>query len=430
MQTQRLSPYLLNRVNDGLTKGPANHYFIDKSLSLLCLVCCLPFFLLNYVIARINGQVVFNKIQRQDCLGRHVSYLEFNCGIFRKTAYLLSILGGRVALCGIPFEANLSRKEKLQLMTGLKHQAGFINKVNLCRQTGLAVHSDFALVNAQIDSGIGAYFSLLFKATFNQLFYKKAVSKSVKPSLSIFGIRINNITMQQAVSWVISKNKTADKTCKIAYFVNANSINVGASKPAFVACLNQSDMTFADGSGIRMAAQSVGETVKDNVNGTDMLPLLCQQIIDLDASQRPSLYLLGAKSGVAEATANNLQRDYPGLPIAGTHHGYFKNDTNMLETINQSGASILLLAMGSPQQEMWLQQYKSQLNCQSALAVGGLFDFYSGSIPRAPIWMRELGMEWLFRLAQEPKTKFHRYVIGTPTFLLRTYVLKQVRRGF
>jgi exopolysaccharide biosynthesis WecB/TagA/CpsF family protein len=88
------------------------------------------------------------------------------------------------------------------------------------------------------------------------------------------------------------------------------------------------------------------------------------------------------------------------------------------------------VAMGSPVQEEWLKKHAPQLQCNTALAVGGLFDFYSGNIPRAPLWMRELGMEWVWRLLQEPKTKFKRYIIGNPRFLIQTFILNHTKRGF
>lgn len=117
------------------------------------------------------------------------------------------------------------------------------------------------------------------------------------------------------------------------------------------------------------------------------------------------------------------------MRIAGSHHGYFKAEDNaqIIAQINQSGADICLVAMGSPVQEQWLLDHANQLQCATALAVGGLFDFYSGKIPRAPRWLRELGFEWVWRLIQEPGTKFKRYVIGNPVFLFRTFVMNQAR---
>ena len=93
----------------------------------------------------------------------------------------------------------------------------------------------------------------------------------------------------------------------------------------------------------------------------------------------------------------------------------------MIETINASGADILLAAFGAPRQELWLARHQARLRPRVLMGVGGLFDFYSGSIPRAPIWMREVGLEWTWRLMQEPGRMWRRYLVGNPLFLYRVY---------
>ena len=139
---------------------------------------------------------------------------------------------------------------------------------------------------------------------------------------------------------------------------------------------------------------------------------------------------MGAKPGIAKKAAEKLIKEHKGLNIVGTEHGYTHlNNESLIKQINDSGCDLLLVAMGSPIQEKWLIDNKCKLKCKTALAVGGLFDFYSGSISRSPLWLRELGMEWIWRLIQEPRIKFTRYVIGTPLFLYRTFFLNLVRKG-
>jgi beta-1,4-glucosyltransferase len=202
---------------------------------------------------------------------------------------------------------------------------------------------------------------------------------------------------------------------KLFFFINVNSINQARSSEEFTAILNSSNMSYADGSGMRIGARRIGVSLRDNLNGTDLFPHICQRAQDL----QKSVYLLGAEPGVADAAAQWVSNHYPTLDIAGVQHGYFSPEESeaVVEAVNESGADILLVAMGSPVQEGWLIANKSKLKCVSALAVGGLFDFYSGRISRAPIWIRELGMEWIWRLANEPVKKFNRYVIGNPRFI-------------
>lgn len=241
---------------------------------------------------------------------------------------------------------------------------------------------------------------------------------TTKDRFSIFGINIDNMSMNDSVESILSsvQLKTASST-KTACFVNANSLNQAYSSPELTEIINRHDYVFPDGSGVRMAANNIGVTVKDNVNGTDMLPILCSEAVKYNRS----IFLLGASKGIAAKTASNLKKKFPGLKIAGTHHGFIDEagSIKVIDKINRSQADILLVGMGTPIQENWVQTYAPRLKTSIAIAVGGLFDFYSGRIPRAPMFFRQHGIEWVWRLLQEPKTKFHRYVIGNPLFLLR-----------
>jgi N-acetylglucosaminyldiphosphoundecaprenol N-acetyl-beta-D-mannosaminyltransferase len=236
--------------------------------------------------------------------------------------------------------------------------------------------------------------------------------------------------MTDAVNWVMSEQKVDKdfKNCKTGCFVNVNSVNLIAEHPTLSKNINSADRSFADGSGLRLAAKKLGINIKDNIKGTDMLPHICEAA----QAQGISIYFLGAKPGVAIAAAKNLRKHYPLIRIAGAEHGFFdpREVAKIIKRINQTNAGILLLAMGSPVQEKWLQENAPKLNCRTALAVGGLFDFYSGQISIAPMWIRELGLEWIWRLMQDPKSKFNRYVIGTPLFLIRTFVFNRASRGF
>lgn len=236
------------------------------------------------------------------------------------------------------------------------------------------------------------------------------------PELELFGVRINNVTMEEAVSRVSRRDDKANTT-RTACFVNVNSFNLANDNPELLAAINDADDIFADGSGVRFAARYLGTNLRENVNGTDLLPHLCEAAV----KDGKRLFFLGASQGVAQRAAENLQSRFPGLEISGTEHGYYDlaDSDALIKRINDSGTDILLVALGSPLQECWIKANKNKLNITCALAVGGLFDFYSGNIPRAPLWMRQQGVEWVWRLIQEPVKKFKRYVIGNPVFLMR-----------
>jgi N-acetylglucosaminyldiphosphoundecaprenol N-acetyl-beta-D-mannosaminyltransferase len=165
----------------------------------------------------------------------------------------------------------------------------------------------------------------------------------------------------------------------------------------------------------------------ENLNGTDMLPYLCENAV----KNRFRIFLLGAQPGVAEKAKANLIKKFNGLQISGTQHGYFgkEEEQKVIEKINKSKTDILLVALGVPKQEKWICGNLSKLQVKVAMGVGGLFDFYSGKIKRAPRWMREVGLEWLYRVLQEPKRMWRRYIIGNPLFLLRVIKWKMAKQN-
>jgi N-acetylglucosaminyldiphosphoundecaprenol N-acetyl-beta-D-mannosaminyltransferase len=181
--------------------------------------------------------------------------------------------------------------------------------------------------------------------------------------------------------------------------------------------LQNEALLFADGIGMRMASKLAGFSLKANVNGTDLFPFICRDA----ATSQIKLALLGARPGIAQRCADNMQKQFPGLNVVWIHDGYFdrNNEENIIQAINESGAQILFVAMGVPMQELWIANNADKLNVPVILGVGALFDFYSGAVPRAPLRMRKLGLEWLFRFILEPRRMFARYIIGNQIFIIR-----------
>jgi N-acetylglucosaminyldiphosphoundecaprenol N-acetyl-beta-D-mannosaminyltransferase len=168
---------------------------------------------------------------------------------------------------------------------------------------------------------------------------------------------------------------------------------------------------------MKIAGRILGRPIRQNLNGTDLFPRLCGTL----AASGRRLYLLGARPGVAEATARWAQQQFPQLQIAGTRSGYFDatEEEAVIAAIRRSGADVLLVAMGVPAQDLWLRRHLKATGARVGIGVGGLFDFYGGRIPRAPLWLREIGGEWVYRLIQEPRRMWRRYLIGNFTFLWR-----------
>ena len=253
---------------------------------------------------------------------------------------------------------------------------------------------------------------------------------SAEASARLFGVEVANIGMAAALDWIVQRTKHKQQT--LLNFVNAHCFNVACANDAYHRVLKRSTRLFPDGSGVKLALGLQGVALEDNLNGTDLFPLLCQRAQAEDLS----LYLLGAGPGVAERVAQNMCQCFPGLRIAGCRDGFFSEQetAQVIEEINRSGAHILLVAMGVPMQELWLDKHLHRLRSTVNMGVGGLFDFYSGRISRAPGWLRAIGMEWTWRLLQEPGRMWRRYLIGNPVFVLRAWLdvnrMQRQRRSF
>ena len=151
-----------------------------------------------------------------------------------------------------------------------------------------------------------------------------------------------------------------------------------------------------------------------------MLPFICEAAV----RHGLRIALFGASSGVAEKMKENLLVRYPELKISFVRSGFFASpadEESAVRSLAASGSDITLVAMGVPRQELFIRRYFDLMNTSVAIGVGGLFDFYSGRIKRAPQWLRDCGLEWTFRLAMEPARMFRRYVLGNPLFLWRVW---------
>jgi len=231
--------------------------------------------------------------------------------------------------------------------------------------------------------------------------------------LDLFDINISNISLKQALHWI--EHNIPTYSASTVSFVNAHCLNVAYQDLKYKSVLTQSDIILPDGIGVKMAARKFGTELRANLNGTDLFPHLCK----LSAKNKIPMFLLGGAEGVADKVAVVMKQRYPDLIIAGTHHGFITDDEATCKLIRNSGAKLILIGMGVPKQEIWIHRNKKRLN-GLIFGVGGLFDYYSGNIPRAPELVRKLSLEWLWRLYQEPTRLFKRYVLGNPLFILRT----------
>jgi N-acetylglucosaminyldiphosphoundecaprenol N-acetyl-beta-D-mannosaminyltransferase len=268
--------------------------------------------------------------------------------------------------------------------------ASYVTEMSLKRDAGIALRAVPALLYGRHPSGGEA-------------------------TLSLLGVRIANLQMAAAIERI--ERAIKERSPAKVYFVNADSLNKAFRDATFRTVLNAGDIVLGDGIGVNIGARLTKQHIRENVNGTDMFPRLCERM----ARERQRLYLLGAKEGIAERVSDWVRTRHPGVILAGVRNGYFSDDEtdNVCAAVRASGADVLLVAFGAPRQEAWIHENFANLGVCVAIGVGGLFDFYSGSIPRAPVWMREVGIEWIYRLIQEPRRMYKRYLVGNFLFMLR-----------
>jgi len=221
--------------------------------------------------------------------------------------------------------------------------------------------------------------------------------------IDILGVKVDKISGSEAVEKIEGfLNSPAQH-----YIVTANAeIIVAAQKDKeFLEIVNQADLILADGFGPVLASAIIRKTARleERVTGVDMIYRIAKHFSD--SGLKHKFFLLGAKEGVAKLAAFNLKKIFPNMEIAGTFSGDAgeKGDRIAVSIVNQAKPGILFVAYGAPKQEKWIaRNFKKMPSVKVAIGVGGSFDIISGRIRRAPRWMRDAGLEWLWRLAKEP----------------------------
>lgn len=244
-----------------------------------------------------------------------------------------------------------------------------------------------------------------------------AAPKVQERVFSVLGVPVTDVDMPAALGLLEQMLLARPVRPHAVYFVNAHTLNLASEAPRFRDVLGRADRVFGDGTGVRWAVRGLhGERLRDNVNGTDLVPLLFAAL----ANRGLRYYLLGNTPERIERAADHARRAFPGWTLAGWHHGYLDgvDPQSVIDGINASGADLLLVGMGNPKQEQWIDANRSRLQVPLSLAVGGLLDYWVGDLVRAPDWVRRIGHEWLHLLIRQPH-KARRYLVGNPKFLLR-----------
>lgn len=237
-------------------------------------------------------------------------------------------------------------------------------------------------------------------------------------TVDVLGVPFARLTPEETVVEV-ERLYERDEPAWIA-IENAHALNLASTDPAHREVLRRADLVLNDGKGVMLGAWLLGESFPADLNGNFTSPLLLATAED----RGWSVFLLGAAPGVIERAAERLEEKYPNLTIAGVHHGFIRGrEGEVAAQIRASGAGLLMVGMGMPLQEHWLDRHLRDTGVRLASTAGAFFDFQAGEISRAPVWMNRVGLEWVHRLAMEPRRMWRRYLMGNPVFIGR--VLKQ-----
>jgi len=199
-------------------------------------------------------------------------------------------------------------------------------------------------------------------------------------------------------------------------YVNIRAVNLANEIPWFKVFLNESIVAYCDGMGVRLGAMFLRERIPERIVMTDWLLDVCE------LAQRTGriIYFLGSTKSIVSKTVLVLRNLFPNLAVGGYHNGYVDSSeiSRVISDINSSGAEILVVGMGMPLQERWILDHWGDLNVKIALNAGSCFDYIAGAKKRCPRFVGNLGLEWLYRLIQEPLRLWRRYLIGNPKFVL------------
>jgi N-acetylglucosaminyldiphosphoundecaprenol N-acetyl-beta-D-mannosaminyltransferase len=247
--------------------------------------------------------------------------------------------------------------------------------------------------------------------------------------VNVLGVGVNPVTVAELHARILGFVREGGHA--LVLHANVHGLNLCYRDPELRSFFNAASLVFCDGSGVRLAARLLGERIPERITYADWM----WQLADFAEREGLSLFLLGARPGVAERAAARLEEWRPNLKIAGVHHGYFDQTVGasgneaIVAEINVARPDLLLVGLGMPLQERWLMQNWDRLDARVALTGGAVFDYVSGELKRGPRVLTDNGFEWLARLLIEPGRLWRRYVVGNPIFLVRVLVQRLTKKG-
>lgn len=245
--------------------------------------------------------------------------------------------------------------------------------------------------------------------------------------INILGLDICRVNMKDSMNFV--KGAIERKEKSIIFTPNSEIVMVANKDTEFKDILNKADLLVPDGIGLVLASKYLKKELQERVTGIDLM----EEMLKYANEENKSIYILGAKPGVAKMACENIKAKYNNIDIKGSYHGYFKGfhigmkdhmeEKLVLKEINEKKPDILFVAFGAPKQEKWINEFKDDIDANIFIGVGGSVDVYAGNVKRAPKIYQKLCIEWLYRVIKEP-FRIKRIML-LPLFILK--VLKNAK---
>jgi N-acetylglucosaminyldiphosphoundecaprenol N-acetyl-beta-D-mannosaminyltransferase len=253
------------------------------------------------------------------------------------------------------------------------------------------------------------------------------VVHTMRPRLKVLEAEIDAVTMAEA--FAIFERFIMLRHPALVFNVNVDICMKIHRARELQAIFHAADLVLVDGTPMMWAARFLGVPLPGRVSGSDVVPAFCQ----IAAERGYRIFLLGGGVGIAEGARRWLEARNPGLRVVGTYappFGFEKDDrenARIISAVRQAKPDVMFTAFGTPKENIWLSRFKDDLAVPVSMAVGSTFDYLAGRLKRAPMWMQRAGLEWSFRLVQEPRRLWRRYLVNDPPFIYQ--VLRQRLRG-
>ena len=230
----------------------------------------------------------------------------------------------------------------------------------------------------------------------------------------LFSVNIDALTMDETVQRIMDLVAEGESVQHVV--LNASKVVMMSKDEQLRKVIAACPIVNADGQSVVVASRLLRRRLPERVAGIDLF----LELVARSAGDGRSVYFLGARDEVLEEMIRRFLQQFPGLRIAGSRNGYWDDDAAIVEQVRAAAPDLVFLAIPSPRKEFWLAKHLPEMGVPFAMGVGGSFDVVAGKVKRAPVWVQRIGCEWVYRLVQEPRRMWKRYLVGNTTFVWLT----------